>query len=215
MIISSSVIIHYVHYCNPNLKQNVIKIQGHVWLRMLHICQNFTFIMISWRDSYFKKTKDISQNAQTRRSEKYSHGTWASYLLQSIDMEIATMCAYSQSDYVLPHWKFHCDVVPNVQALIFLTSKQMLSILTPVLQLISHLSSYCMLYRTWQASVNWQENLSQVSTGYWFRKISKNMLYKRASEDGDNHFLFSYKFIYSSNSEVGVSHSTHANTGYE
>ena len=32
----------------------------------------------------------------------------------------------------------YCNVVPNVQALIFLTRKQMISILTPVLQLVSY-----------------------------------------------------------------------------
>ena len=31
IIVSSSVILHYVHYCLPN-KNNVVKIQGHVWL---------------------------------------------------------------------------------------------------------------------------------------------------------------------------------------
>ena len=44
MIISLSVILHYVHYCHPN-KTNVVKIQGHVWLQMLHICQKYAFII--------------------------------------------------------------------------------------------------------------------------------------------------------------------------
>ena len=32
------------HYCHPNLK-HVVKIQDHVWLQMLHICQNYTSVI--------------------------------------------------------------------------------------------------------------------------------------------------------------------------
>ena len=48
----------------------------------------------------------------------------------------------------------YCDGVPNVQALIFLTRKQIISIPNPVLQFVLTLTSDCMLYKTWQTSVN-------------------------------------------------------------
>ena len=35
------------------------------------------------------------------------------------------------------------------------------------------------------------------------------------SDDGDNHYKYSYKFLYSINLEVGVSHSTCTNTWYK
>ena len=37
---------------------------------------------------------------------------------------------------------------------------------------------------------------------------------KKGRDDRDNHFKFSYKFLYSRNSDVGVSYSTCINTGY-
>ena len=55
-IISLSVILHYVHYCHPNLKK-VIKIQGYVWLWMLHIFQNYTFLITIMARLLFKKTQ--------------------------------------------------------------------------------------------------------------------------------------------------------------
>ena len=30
----------------PQFKKNVVKVQSHVWLQMLHICQNYTFVII-------------------------------------------------------------------------------------------------------------------------------------------------------------------------
>ena len=73
-IVSSSVILHYVHYCHPNLK-NVVKIQGHVWLGMLNIWKNYTFIITVKVRSLFKKLKDLSQNAQNiwLRKSKFAY----------------------------------------------------------------------------------------------------------------------------------------------
>ena len=61
------------------------------------------------------------------------------------------------------------DVVPNLQALILLTTKHMISIPTTVLQFFSHLSFDCTLYKTWKAFVNQQGKFWKVSTGYCFR----------------------------------------------
>ena len=61
--------------------------------------------------------------------------------------------------------------------------------------LFSNLSYDFTLYKTWQASINWQGKLSWVSTGYCLSTINKNIHYKRASYDQDNNFQFSYKFF--------------------
>ena len=82
---------------------------------------------------------------------------------QSVHTNNQIMCYHTVDLYY--------DVVPNVLAVIFLTRKQMISIPTPVLQFFSHLSYDCKLYKTCQASINRQENLSRVSTGYCFRTI--------------------------------------------
>ena len=67
----------------------------------------------------------------------------------------------------------YCDVVPNLQALILLTRKQIIIIPTPVLQLVFTFIIWLYVVQTWQASVKWQETFPQVSTGYWFRTTKK------------------------------------------
>ena len=72
--------------------------------------------LLSWRDCHYKKLKDISQDAQNRRSEGKEnrinktfkntvmpHGSRIYY--KEYDMAKATMCAYSQSYNSLQHWK--------------------------------------------------------------------------------------------------------------
>ena len=72
--------------------------------------------LLSWCDRYLKKLKYQIQNAQNRRSRGKVNRIYETYkntfmihgrhiYAKSYDMEKSTMCAYSQSDYVLPHWK--------------------------------------------------------------------------------------------------------------
>ena len=69
MIISLSLILNYVHYSHPNYTK-IIMIQVHVWVRMLHIWQKYTFIITAMVRSLFKKnSRNVSQNVQKRRSE--------------------------------------------------------------------------------------------------------------------------------------------------
>ena len=76
-------------------------------------------------------------------------------------------CVHTHSQIMSYHTgNVYCNVLPNVQALIFLTRKQMISTPTRLLQLVLHLSSDCTLYKTWKDSVKRQEKLSQVSTLY-------------------------------------------------
>ena len=93
-ILSLLVILHCVHYCHPNLK-NVVKIQGHLWLQMLHICQIYKFLITFIVRLLLKKNSNIS--AKMIKTEglgedkiaymkhiKYIDATWASYLRQRI-----------------------------------------------------------------------------------------------------------------------------------
>ena len=72
--------------------------------------------LLSWRDRYLKRLKDKSQNDQSRRSGERAHQIYTTYknrvmphgshiYATASDMENATMCAYPQSEYSLPHWK--------------------------------------------------------------------------------------------------------------
>ena len=72
--------------------------------------------LLSWRYCYLKKLKDIIQNAQNRRSGGKSNHIYETYkntfmphgshiYAKAYDMAKARMCAYSQSDHALPHWK--------------------------------------------------------------------------------------------------------------
>ena len=74
-----------------------------------------------------KKLKDLSQNAQNRRSGGKANCIYETYknivmthgrhnYAKAYDMAKATIFAYSQSDHALPHWKFVlqcCDKFPS------------------------------------------------------------------------------------------------------
>ena len=79
---------------------------------------------------------------------------------KAYDMAKAKMCAYLQSDYALPHWKFVlqcCDQCPIInihdQETDDKHTKPSLSII------FSNLSSDCTLYKAWHDSVKRQEKL--------------------------------------------------------
>ena len=123
-IISLSVILNYPNYFHSKFK-NVNLIQGHVFFKMLYICQNYVFLITTMAWSVFLKLKYQSLNAQNIKywgksncvNETYikhikyifiSHGRHI-YTKVS-DMAKATMYEYKQSDDALPHWKcvFRC-----------------------------------------------------------------------------------------------------------
>ena len=84
--------------------------------------------LLSWRDSYLKKLKDKSQNAQIRRSGEKSHHIYDTYkntvmphgchiYAKASDMAKAKICIYPQSDYALSHCKCVlqcCDKCPCI-----------------------------------------------------------------------------------------------------
>ena len=146
MIISSSVIPKYVHYCQPNYK-NVIKIQSYVWLQMLHIYQNYTFVVTVMASSLLKKLKNLSQNSQNRRSGEHKMAYMKHIKIQSCHMGVIStpnhitwqmqQCVHTHSQIMRYHTgNLYCSVVPNVQSIIFLTRKHIISIPNPVLQFV-------------------------------------------------------------------------------
>ena len=73
--------------------------------------------LLSWRDIYFRQLKDLNQNFQNRRyglKENRIYKTYKNTVMphgrhiydKSYYMAKAKMCAYSQSDHALPHWKY-------------------------------------------------------------------------------------------------------------
>ena len=103
--------------------------------------------LLSWRDSYLKKLKDLSQNAQNRRSGEKANRIYKTYKIQSCHMSVIfkpkNMIWQSQK-FMQPHsliMRYHTgnvywDVVPNVLESTLLNRKQMIIILTPFLQFI-------------------------------------------------------------------------------
>ena len=75
------------------------------------------FSLLSWRYRYLKNLKDQSQNSQNRSSGEKENIIYETYIntvmphgrhiyAKVSDMAKATICAYPQSYYALPHWKF-------------------------------------------------------------------------------------------------------------
>ena len=71
---------------------------------------------LSWRDRYFKRLKDQSQNAQSRRSGEKAHHIYEKYkstvmphgrhiYAKASDMANTSMCTYPNSYHELPHYK--------------------------------------------------------------------------------------------------------------
>ena len=147
MIISLSVILHYFQYFHPNLK----KPSGYKVVCGCECCisdKSMNLSLLSWRDRYLKKT----QGSQPKCS---NHKVWGkrkfAYMklikIQSCRMGIIFMpthMTWQRQQCVHTHIQImryntgnvHCNVVPNAQALILVTRKQMISIPTPVLQFV-------------------------------------------------------------------------------
>ena len=72
--------------------------------------------LLSRRDYYLKNLKDLSQNAQNIRSGEMANRLFETYknsvmphdhhiYATASDIYLAKICAYSLSQYALPHWK--------------------------------------------------------------------------------------------------------------
>ena len=73
--------------------------------------------LLSWRDRYLKKSRISAKMLKTEGLEKKKIHIYEPYkntvmphgrriYAITYDMAKETMCAYSQSDHVLPHWKY-------------------------------------------------------------------------------------------------------------
>ena len=103
--------------------------------------------LLSWWDLYLIKLKDLIQNDQNRRSGGKEIAYMKHIKIQSCNMGVIftpkhmtwqrKQCVRNHSQIMCYHTgNVYWGVVPNVQALIFLTRKQMISIWTPVLQFV-------------------------------------------------------------------------------
>ena len=147
MIISLSVILHYIHYWHPNLK-NVVNIQGHVWLWMLHICQKYAFIITITAWLLFLKTQVSHPKCSKQKVWGKSKFAYMKLIkIQSYHMGVIFTpkdMTWQRQQCVLTHSLImHCHtgnvylyVVPNVLALILLTSNQIISIPTLFFQFV-------------------------------------------------------------------------------
>ena len=144
MIISLTVILHYVHYCHPNLKKSS---------RYKVVCgceccisaKRIDLSLLSWHDRYLKKIRISAKMLKTEGMGEKQTAYMKHIKIQSCHMGVVFMpkhmtwqrqkCVHNHSQIMRYHTgNVYFDVVPNVQALIFLTSKQMISIPAPVLQ---------------------------------------------------------------------------------
>ena len=103
--------------------------------------------LLSWQDCYFKNSRISSKILKIEGTGKKKI-TYTKHLkIQSCHMGVIftpknikwkrQQCVHTHSHIMHYHTgNVYCDVVPNIQALIFLTRKQILSIPTLVLQLV-------------------------------------------------------------------------------
>ena len=115
IIISLSVIQHYVHYFHLNLKipsryKVMCDCECCISAKIIHS------LLLSWRYRYLEKLKDQSKNSQNRRSRGKANRIYETYkntvmphgchiYAKASDMAKSKMCAYPQSDHALPHCK--------------------------------------------------------------------------------------------------------------
>ena len=146
-IISLSVILHYVHYFHPNIKI-FTKIQVHVWLQMFHICQKYTFIITFMAWSLITKNSSIKAKNLKKEGLGGNQIAYTKHIkIQSCHMWVIFTpkhMIWQRQEFVHIHsyiMRYHTgnvslDFVPNVQVLIFLTKKQIISIPTQVLPFV-------------------------------------------------------------------------------
>ena len=91
--------------------------------------------LLTWHNSRLKQLKDMSHNAQSRRSGEISSPIFVTYkndvrphgchiYSNAADMEMSTMCTFTSKNHGLPHWKYMlrcCDkgsiiVLPSREA---------------------------------------------------------------------------------------------------
>ena len=226
MIISLSVVLHYVHYCHPNLKRCHQDTRSCVFMNVAYlpkVCIHHYYhgVIVIFKSSSISakilKTEGLGEN-KIHIYETY----WNAVMLHvrhiyatAYDLEKAIMCEYSQSNHALPHLKYvlRCwakcpsitlpdqetdDNHPNPSS----------SIRFNIYHLIACCTKHGRLLLTDKKSCRkcQQDTASGQPTKIYTRKELVTM------ETTISNFHASF---YSSNPEVGVSNSTRTNTGYE
>ena len=132
------------------------------------------------------------------------------------DMAKATMCAYPQYYHTLTHRKFVmkcCAKCPSVNLPDQEIYDQYSNNSSSIIFHIYHLIACCTTHG--RLPLNYRKLFCKYKQDSISEQPTKIIHQKRASDNGDNNIEFSHKFIYSRNSEVGVSHCTCTNTGYK
>ena len=104
-------------------------------------------------------------------------------------MAKATLCAYSKSDHALPHWKCVlqcCAKFPRINLPDQETDDQYLDTSPSIRFHIYHIIASCKKHGRLPLTDKKICRKYQQDTAS--EKINKNIHYRRASDDGDNHF---------------------------
>ena len=143
-------ILHYVHYCHPNLK---------IFDQYPRLCvvANVVYLPKVYIHHYHHGAIGIEKNSRIKSKMIKTEGLVKKKIAYTKQIKIRSchmgfiftpnnliwqrkQCVHIHSQIMNYHTgKVSCDVVPNVQALIFLMKKQMINIPTLVHQFVLHL----------------------------------------------------------------------------
>ena len=146
MIISLSVILNYIHYCHPNKKCNqgtrLYVVANVAYLTKIYIHRYYHVVIIILNSlkisSKMLKTEGLGEKQIAYMKHIKIQSFHMGFIFTPNHMtRQRQQCVHTHSQIMCYHNEnVYCDVVPNVQALIFLTRKQMIIILTPVLKFV-------------------------------------------------------------------------------
>ena len=147
IIIPLSAIIHYVRYFHPNFKKNrqdtrLWVVVNVVYLTKLFIHHYYHDVIVIFKNSSISdkmlKTEGLGEKKITYMKLIKIQSRHMGLIFTSKHMTWQSQqCVHVHSHIMRYHTgNVYCVVVPNVQALIFLTSKQIISIPTPVLKFV-------------------------------------------------------------------------------
>ena len=115
MIISLSVILHYVQYCHPNLKMSS-RYKVMCGCECCISAKSMHSSLLSWCSCCLKKLRisvEMLKKEGLGKKKICIYDTYKNIFMphgrhistKSYDMVKAAICAYSQSDHALPRWK--------------------------------------------------------------------------------------------------------------
>ena len=135
---------------------------------------------------------------------------------KSSDIANATMCTNPQSDHALPHWKYVlrcCADCPCINLPYQETTKKHEETTPSIRFHIYHIIGRCTAHG--RIPLKDKKICYMCKQEYLQDKSKKHVHHKRTSDDEDNNFWFSYKFLHTSHPKVGLSTTTCAHTWYK